>query len=199
MAATVPACRAVVAARLHAPESCERLLRALRVRNFAGGLLDDPELLRAAGADAGIDPGDLERWSAGDDAEAALREDMAAARAPMPSALVLDDRLADWSGGRRYTCPSYEIERLADGERIAVPGFQPFPAYDVVFANLIPDVDRLEPPASVEEVLAASAWPLATREVAEVCERGDDEAREALGRVAEERHLGADGLWSLAA
>lgn len=169
------------------------------MRNFAGGLLDDPEPLRAAGADAGIDPGELERWSAGEDAEAALREDMAAARAPMPSARVLDNRLADWSGGRRYTCPCYEIERIADGERIAVPGFQPFPAYDVVFANLIPDVDRREPPASVEEVLAVSAWPLATREVAEVCERGDDEAREALGRVAEERHLGADGLWSLAA
>jgi len=124
---------------------------------------------------------------------------MAAAREPMPSARVLDDRLANWSGGRRYTCPSYEIERLGDGVRIAIPGFQPFPAYDVVFANLVPDVDRREPPDTVEEVLEASAWPLATREVAEVCELEDDDAREALGRVAHERHLGADGLWSLAA
>ncbi len=199
MAATVPACRAVVAARMHAPDSVEALLRALRVRHFAGGLLDDPELLREAAADASIDPDELERWSAGEDAEAGLREDMAAARQPMASARVLDDRLANWSGGRRYTCPSYEIERLADGVRIAIPGFQPFAAYDVVFANLVPDVDRREPPDTVEEVLEASAWPLATREAAEVCELEDDEAHEALGRVAQERHLGADGLWSLAA
>lgn len=199
MAATVPACRAVVAARLHAPESAGALLRALRVRHFAGGLLDDAELIHGAAADAGIEPGDLDRWSAGEDVEAALREDMAAAREPMPSARVLDDRLANWSGGRRYTCPSYEIDRLADGMRIAVPGFQPFPVYDVVFANLLPDVDRREPPARVEEVLEGSAWPLATREVAEICELEDSDAREALGRVANERHLGADGLWSLAA
>lgn len=199
MAATVPACRSVVAARLHASGAAGALLRALRVRHFAGGLLDDPQLLGGAATDAGIDPDDLERWSAGEDAEAALREDMAAARQPMPSARVLDDRLANWSGGRRYTCPSYEIERLSDGVRIAVPGFQPFPAYDVVLANLVPDVDRREPPASVEEVLEASAWPLATREVAEICQLEDAEAREALGRVAHERHLGADGLWSLAA
>lgn len=199
MAGTVPACRSVVAARLHAPESAGALLRALRVRHFAGGLLDDPELLRGAAADAGIDPDDIDRWSAGEDAEAALRADMAAAREPMPSARVLDDRLANWSGGRRYTCPSYEIERPADGVRIAVPGFQPFAAYDVVLANLVPDVDRREPPASVEQVLEASAWPLATREVAEICQLEDADAREALGRVADERHLGADGLWSLAA
>jgi predicted DsbA family dithiol-disulfide isomerase len=199
MAASVPACRAFVGARLHAPESALALLRALRVRHFAGGLLDDPELLRDAGADAGIDPDELERWSAGEDAEAALREDMAVAREPLPAARVLDDRLANWSGGRRYTCPSYEIERLSDGVRIAIPGFQPFPAYDVVLANLVPDLDRREPPAQVEEVLASASWPLATREVAEVCELDDDDAREALGRVAVERHLGADGLWALAA
>lgn len=198
MAATVPACRAVVAARLRAPDLAGALLRALRVRHFAGGLLDDPEMLGEAAADAGLDPGELERWSAGEDAEATLREDMAAARRPMPSARVLDDRLANWSGGRRYTCPSYEIERLSDGVRIAIPGFQPFPAYDVVFANLVPDVERREPPATVGEVLGLASWPLATREIAEVCELEDDDAREALGRVAHERHLGADGLWSLA-
>src|SRR3954469_10643614 len=81
MAATMPACRAVVAARLHAPDRMRRLLRRLRVRHFAGRLLDDPETIAAAARDADIDPVELERWTAGDDAEAALREDMAAARA----------------------------------------------------------------------------------------------------------------------
>ena len=31
------------------------------------------------------------------------------------AARVLDEKLANWSGGRRYTCPSYEIERVSDG------------------------------------------------------------------------------------
>ena len=197
MAATIPACRAVVAARLHAPDRMRRLLRRLRVRHFAGQLLDDRETIAAAARDADIDPAELERWAAGDDAEAALREDMAAARAPIDAARVLDEKLANWSGGRRYTCPSYEIERMADGVQIAVPGFQPFAVYDVVTANLVPGLERRDPPESVEEVLRWTGTPLATKEVAVVCDVGFAEAREKLGRVAREQHVGADGFWSL--
>jgi predicted DsbA family dithiol-disulfide isomerase len=197
MAATVPACRAVVAARLHAPDKMRRLLRRLRVRHFSGELLDDPETLAAAARDAEIDPADLDRWMTGDDVEAALREDMVAARDPIAAAKVLDSKLANWSGGRRYTCPSYEIVRAEDGVRIAVPGFQPFAVYDVVTANLVPGVDRREPPESVEEVLAWTGTPLATKEVAVVCDIDFARARERLGRIAEEQHVGADGFWSL--
>jgi protein-disulfide isomerase-like protein with CxxC motif len=197
MAATLPACRAVVAARLYAPERMRALLRRLRVRHFSGELLDEPSTIEGAARDAGIAPADLERWSAGADVEAALRDDMAAARHPLEAARVLDEKLANWSGGRRYTCPSYEIVRVADGVRIAVPGFQPFAVYDVVTANLVPRVDRREPPASVEGVLRWTGTPLATKEVAVVCDIGFAEARERLGRVAEERHVGADGFWSL--
>src|SRR5580704_5349104 len=56
MAATIPACRAVVAARLNAPEQEAELLRRIRVRTFSGELLDAPETLAAAATDAGIDP-----------------------------------------------------------------------------------------------------------------------------------------------
>ena len=197
MAATIPACRAIVAARLHAPDRMRRLLRRLRVRHFAGQLLDDPETIAAAARDADIDPAELERWTAGDDAEAALREDMAAARAPIDAARVLDEKLANWSGGRRYTCPSYEIGRVSDGVEIAVPGFQPFAVYDVVTANLVPGLERRDPPESVEEVLRWTGTPLATKEVAVVCDIAFAEAREKLGRVAVEQHVGADGFWSL--
>jgi len=197
MAATIPACRAVVAARLHAPDRMRALLRRLRVRHFAGELLDEPATIAAAARDAGIDPADLERWTAGDDVETALREDMAASRHPIDAARVLDEKLANWSGGRRYTCPSYEIVRVADGVKIAVPGFQPFPVYDVVTANLVPGVDRRDPPESVEEVLAWTGTPLATKEVAVVCDIGFAEARERLGRAAVEQHVGADGFWTL--
>ena len=41
MQGTAAACRAVVAARLHAPDREWRLLRALRVRAMAGALLDE--------------------------------------------------------------------------------------------------------------------------------------------------------------
>lgn len=41
-ASSEPACRAVVATRLHAPECAEALLRRLRIRVMEGGLLDDP-------------------------------------------------------------------------------------------------------------------------------------------------------------
>ena len=196
MAATAPACRAIVAARLRAPQSEDALLRAFRVRNFAGQLLDEPATLEGAAGDAGLHPGVLREWMAVDDVERALDEDRAVAREPMSAARVLDDKLANWSGGRRYTCPSYEIVRRSDGVRIAVPGFQPFAAYDVVLANLVPGSQRRDPPGEVLEVLAWAGEPLATREVAVVCDIGHDEAREALGRVATEQHLGFDGLWS---
>jgi predicted DsbA family dithiol-disulfide isomerase len=199
LAATLPACRAVVAARLHAPAVMRILLRRLRIRNFRGDLLDEAATIDGAARDAELDPVALREWMAGEDVEAALRADMARAREPMPAARVLDHKLANWSGGRRYTCPSYEIVRATDGVRIAVPGFQPFAAYDVVLANLVPGLDRREPPESVESVLRWTGTPLATQEVAVVRDIPFAQAREELGRVAVEEHVGADGYWTLAA
>jgi predicted DsbA family dithiol-disulfide isomerase len=194
MAATVPACRAVVAARLRVPEREQRLLRALRLRHFAGELLDEPGTIAGAARDAGLDP---EQIAPDDEVERALRDDMRAARAPSPAARVLDDKLANWSGGRRYTCPSYEIHREADGVKVAVPGFQPFTVYDVITANLVPGTGRRDNPGSVEEVLHWAGEPLATQEVAVVCDIPFLEARERLARVAEPQPLGTDALWSL--
>jgi predicted DsbA family dithiol-disulfide isomerase len=199
VAATAPACRAVVATRLHAPAAEEAILRAFRVRAMSGELLDEASTARGAATDAGLDPAEVERWSAEEAVEQAMREDMALAREPIPAARVLDNKLANWSGGRRYTCPSYEIVRESDGVRIAVPGFQPFAAYDVVLANLVPGTDRRQAPDSVLEVLDWAGEPLATREVAVVCDIDHAKAREELGRVADEKHVGADGFWSRAA
>ena len=197
MAASVPACRLVIAARLHVPERERFVLRRLRVHFASGALLDEPAHAARAAADAGVeDPEGLLALAAGDDVTAALEADMARAREPLPAARVLDDKLANWSGGRRYTCPSYEVCRVADGIRIAVPGFQPFAAYDVLLANLVPDTGRREPPESVADVLAWTGTELASREVAVLCDIGHEEARERLGRVADERHVGFDGFWT---
>ncbi len=197
VSATVDACRAVVATRLHSPEFEPQILRCLRADYFAGGLLDDPEMIAGAARTAGLDPLELERWMAEDETERALREDLARAREPMPAARVLDDKLANWSGGRRYTCPSYEIQRLSDGVRISVPGFQPFAAYDVVLANLLPELERRELPDDAAKVLEWAGTPLASQEVATVMDTDLRDARERLGRVADERHVGADGFWTL--
>jgi predicted DsbA family dithiol-disulfide isomerase len=197
MAATLPACRAVVATRLHAPERERRVLRRLRVRHFAGQLLDDPQTIAGAARDAGLDPAELERWVGEPDVEEAVREDMRAAREPHPAARTLDHKLANWSGGRRYTCPSYEVVRRSDGVRIAVPGFQPFAVYDVLLANLVPDIERRDPAESAAEVLAWTGTPLASKEVAVVRDVPFPQAREELGRVAVEQHVGSDGFWTL--
>jgi predicted DsbA family dithiol-disulfide isomerase len=108
-ASSEPACRAVVAARLHAPGSADALLRRLRVRVMQNGLLDDPELIGAAARDIGIDPEELTDWCAQDDVEAALQDDIAAARNPAPAARLLDHKLGGPKGERRYTTPSYEF------------------------------------------------------------------------------------------
>jgi predicted DsbA family dithiol-disulfide isomerase len=195
--ATLPACRAVVAARVHAPDRAQRLFRALQIRNFAGELFDEQETIDGAARDAGIEPEELFEWERDRAVLEELEEDMRLARQPLPAARVLDHKLANWSGGRRYTCPSYELCRRSDEVKIAVPGFQPFAAYDVVTANLVPGENRRPAPSSVEDVLRWADEPLATQEVAVVCEISFEEARADLGRVATERHIGADGLWSL--
>lgn len=196
-ASSEPACRAVVAARLHAPDSAEALLRRLRVRTMAGGLLDDPALIAAAASDAGLDPAELERWCATAETRAALAADVAAARSPSPAARALDHKLGGPAGERRYTAPSYEIRRADDGRSIAVPGFNPTEVYETAIANLAPELARRPKPASVAEVLAWAGEPLATAEIAAVAQLGDAETRAALSRVGRAEPVGADAYWTL--
>ncbi len=196
MGATAPACRAVVAARLRSPQHEKPLLRHLRVLVMAGWLLDEDETLDRAAREVGLDPQRLAEWMAEPEVEEALREDMAAARAPSAAALVMGDRLASTGEGHRYTCPSYQFQ-AADGCCFDIPGFRPVEAYEVAIANLGPQLDRRPAPAGVEEVLAWAGEPLATVEVAAVCQLEPEEAREELARVAEHRPVGNDGYWTL--
>src|SRR4051812_5382037 len=59
MSASLPACRAVVATRVHDPGRTRAIFRALQIRNFAGGALDDPATIADAARAAGIDPEEL--------------------------------------------------------------------------------------------------------------------------------------------
>lgn len=194
--ATFDACRAVVGARLHDPAQASLLLRALRRRTFSDGeALDAPETVRAAASDAGIAAAELDRWLADAAVEAALREDMAATREPLPEALALPHKLSKADGGWRYSTGSAVF--ASAGRRVVAPGFQPFSVHEVAMASVAPEIERRDAPASVAELLAWAPYPLATAEVAEL--RGVDRAaaRTELEAAGESfAPAGSDGYWT---
>lgn len=201
--ASVDACRAVVAARDHAEDRGEALLRRLRVLTFVGLALDDPRVIDRAATEAGLDTARLRGWMAEPEAEAALREDMRAARSPSPAARAQDHKLAGPPEERRYTCPSYELERVApavqdtpSAQRVDLPGFQPIESYEAAIANLAPELERRPDPEDAREVLAWAPFPLATAEVAAICARPLPDVREELVHVGRFEAAGADGYWS---
>src|SRR4051812_35949275 len=199
MMATVHACRAGVAARMHGePGQGRAAPRRARGHAMAGALIDEPAVIARAAREAGIEPMMVFRAAANDPSvEAALRDDMAAARAPSAASLALDHKLAaDGELGFRYTCPSYEIERTGGNwPRFDVPGFQPVEVYEAGIANLAPELDRRPAPESVEEVLEWAGEPLAAAEVAAICGMTLAEAEAELTVVGEVR----DGWWSQSA
>jgi predicted DsbA family dithiol-disulfide isomerase len=191
-ASSEPACRAVVGARLHAPGSEDALLRRLRVRVMQNGLLDDPELIGAAARDVGIDPDELTDWCQQDDVNAALQDDIAAARDPAPAARAVDHKLGGPQGSRRYTAPSYE---LGPDLQFVVPGFNPIETYETAIANVAPELERRPKPDSVVELLEWAEAPLATAEVALIAQLDARDARAALAKVATPIAAGADFYW----
>jgi predicted DsbA family dithiol-disulfide isomerase len=202
--ATVHACRAAVAVRLRWPEAEDAYLRHLRVLAMGGELLDDSDTLEIAAERAGVPVKALATYAADPEVQRALEADMAAARSPSPAALAQDDRLGGPAGERRYTCPSYEIERVGpppegspDIARLDLPGFRPIEAYVAALANAAPDLRQRPDPASPLEVLDWAPYPLATAEVAAVCERELDDVRAELARAGRSfQPVGGDGYWS---
>ena len=155
--ATAPACRAVVAARMHAPGA-----RVAAAAPAAGPELRGPVARRAVD-DRRRGRGRRDRPCRSSTAwmdETDLAEDKAAARNPSPAALAQSHKLASWEGGMRYTCPSYEFG-------LSVPGFQPWAAYEVAFANVAPGLEKRDPPTDVVRTAAlgrdalglARKWP----------------------------------------
>ena len=201
VAATLPACREVVAVREHGTTAqADALLRALRLETMArGGLLDELHTLRNASHAAGLDSDELDAWARDPETEQALAADLRAARHPNAQALHLEHKLARWDGGWRYTCPSLELE-TDSGDTAAIAGFVPATAYDVAFANLAPSLERAAAPEDPLAVLEWADTPLATAEVAAVLDTDRDGARKALTEAgAAEEQLGSDALWSLPA
>jgi predicted DsbA family dithiol-disulfide isomerase len=204
-AASIHACRALVAVRTRWPERADAYLRWLRVLAMSGELLDDSDTLEIAAERSGLPVRELAAYADAPEVHEALAADMAAARSPSAAALAQADRLAGPPEEPRYTCPSYELERLgppADGlpdiPRLDLPGFRPIEAYVAALANLAPELSRRADPSSPVEVLEWAPYPLATAEVAAVCDAGVDDTRAALARSgAHFTPVGWDGYWSL--
>lgn len=189
-ASSEPACRAVVATRLNAPDRADALLRRLRVAVMKGGLIDEPELISAAAAEAGVDPAELGSWSRSPSVATALEEDASAARTPAAPALALPHKLGGPPGQPRYTAPTYVFGGAV------VPGFNPIEAYEAVIANRAPELFRRPPPESVDELLEWAPEPLATAEVAMVMACSIEQAREELRPIAQWEPAGRDGYWT---
>jgi 2-hydroxychromene-2-carboxylate isomerase len=185
VAATARACRAIAAARLDAPGSEWRALRALQLANFTTPMLldDDRDLAAALSGVPGVDGDALVTRIDDPDVVAAYERDRAEARAAAGSAAALQGKTARTDGPERYTAPSLALER--DGLRLVAGGWQPLPAYDVLVANLDPGLRREPPPDGPEPLLRRFPDGLTTQEVAVLLARGNDDP----DRAAAERAL----------
>jgi 2-hydroxychromene-2-carboxylate isomerase len=206
LAGTGRGCRAVVAARLLAPGSEWRVLRALQLANFTTPLLlDDDELIREALRPlAGIDGDAIVDRLDDEEVAAAYERDKAETRSAAGTAAEAQEKTSTSDGPVRFTAPSIVFEQ--DGSRLVAGGWQHVLAYDVLIANLDPSLPRTPPPESPEPLFVYFPDGLTTAEVAALLADGPDpvpdaEAAEqalvalvAEGKVVREP-LGNDALW----
>ena len=208
VSATARGCRAVIAARLSDPGSEFAVYRALHFANFTNGLvLDDDEAIRRALDDAGFDGERLVAMLDAPEVTEAYERDRADSRTAEGSPAELQGKTAASDGPVRFTAPSVLFER--DGRRLVAGGFQPVEAYDVLIANLDPDLHREPPPETPEPLLARFESGLTTQEVAALLTHSNDApdrtgAEAALVELAgagraTRTPLGDDALWQLAA
>lgn len=197
LCATSPACRALIAVRREWPSRETAALRALQFAQFCTPLMLDEadDLRRALAAVSGIDAEAAVDAIDDDDVWAAYEADRAEARSAQGSPASAQGKTA----GERYTAPSLVFAR--DGRRLEAGGFQPLAAYDVLLANLAPELARRPAPEDPADALAAFPEGLTTAELVGVMESEDAEDRliERLAAGAVEREgLGDGALWHLA-
>jgi hypothetical protein len=171
-------------------------------------LLDDDERIREAlaavdGIDADAIVGRL------DDPEVTreYESDKAEARSAAGTPAEVQGKTSASDGLVRFTAPSLVFER--DGRRLVAGGWQPILAYDVLIANLEPELTRTPPPDSPEPLLERFPDGLTTAEVAALLAQGPDyiadheAAEKLLVRLVADGGavrvpLGQDALWRAA-
>ncbi len=168
IAATGLACRAIVAARLQAPETELAAFRALQFGWFTTPLvLDDPDdLATALRRVDGLDVPALLATLDSPEVEEAYQADRAEARTAAGSPTEAQGKAAQTDGNVRYTAPSLIFTH--EGRQLEAGGFQPVEAYDVLLANLDVTLDRRPPPEDPLEALGDFPYGLTTYEVAAI-------------------------------
>jgi len=209
VSATARGCRAIVAARILAPGSEWAVLRALQLANFTSPLLldDDAQLRGVLAGVPGVEGDVVVARLDAPDVTDAYERDRAEARTAAGSPTELQGKTATTDGPVRYTAPSVVFAR--DGRILEAGGWQTIEAYDVVVANLAPDIDRRDAPDGVAPLLERFPEGLTTQEVAALLVRGNDSPdRKAAERfliravgdgIATRVPLGDDALWRPAA
>lgn len=209
VSATARACRAIVAARILEPGSEWAVLRALQLANFTSPLLldRDDQLGAALEGVPGVDAAAVVARLDAADVTEAYERDRAEARGAAGSPTELQGKTATTDGPVRYTAPSVVFSR--DGRTLEAGGWQTIEAYDVVVANLAPDIDRRDAPGGVAPLLERFPEGLTTQEVAALLVRGNDAPdrgaaerlliRAAGDGIATRAPLGDDALWRPAA
>jgi hypothetical protein len=98
-------------------------------------------------------------------------------------------------GNWRYTCPSF---RIARGTTVLdAPGFQPARVYEVLVANLAPELVTRPNPRDAAEVLEWAPYRLATAEIAVIMESDADAVRRQLVTAgAHAEPVANDAYWS---
>lgn len=168
------ACRAIVATRLLQPGYEWRVLRTLQLLQFNTPLLlDNEDNLRAAlSSVAGLDFESVIAALHLQPVDEAYRRDWAEARSAAGGAAELQQKTAESPEGARFTAPSI-IFTSGEG-RLEAGGFQPVEAYDVIIANLDPEMKRHPVPKDPLEVLALYPGGLSTQEIATIMTSGND-------------------------
>ena len=167
-------CRAIVAVRLQAPGREWAAFRALQFAFFTTTLLLDEDDDIAA-ALRGVEGVNVEAVIAAIDTpevEDAYQRDRAEARRAAGSPTELQDKHATSDGPVRYTAPSLVFEHA--GRRLEAGGWQTIEAYDVLVANLAPDIERRDAPDGVAPLLERFPEGLTTQEVTALLVRGND-------------------------
>jgi protein-disulfide isomerase-like protein with CxxC motif len=168
VAATAPACRAIVATRLRHPERELAALRALQCAQFTTrSLLDEPADIEAAlsrvdGIDAALVVSDIDAPHV----VAAYEEDRDFARTAAGTPAEVQGRAAQTDGPVRFTAPSLVFQR--GDNRLVAGGFQPVEAYDVLLAHMAPELTRREPATEIADIMREFPDGLFTAEVAAV-------------------------------
>jgi predicted DsbA family dithiol-disulfide isomerase len=205
VSATARACRAVVAARLASPGSEWRVFRAIQLANFTTPLVleDDAQLGEALEGVPGVDATAIVAALDSPEVTEAYERDKSETRTAAGSAAELQGKTATSDGPVRFTAPSVVFS--SNGTQLVAGGFQPVEAYDVLVANLDPDLERNPPPETPAPLLEHFTGGLTTQEVAALMTHGNDapdrRGTEAalIELVAEgravRRPLGDDALW----